>query len=45
MLNNLRQAIWVDPVIAALPGVMIFITSMCFNLMSDGLRQAMDVRV
>jgi ABC-type dipeptide/oligopeptide/nickel transport system permease subunit len=25
--------------------VMIFITSMCFNLMSDGLRQAMDVRL
>jgi peptide/nickel transport system permease protein len=45
MLNALRQAIWVDPVIAALPGVMIFITSMCFNLLSDGLRQAMDVRL
>ena len=45
MLNNMRQAIWVDPVIAALPGVMIFITSMCFNLLSDGLRQAMDVRL
>jgi peptide/nickel transport system permease protein len=45
MLNNLRQAIWVDPVIAALPGVMIFLTSMCFNLVSDGLRQAMDVRL
>jgi peptide/nickel transport system permease protein len=45
MLNNLRQAIWVDPVIAAMPGVMIFVTSMCFNLTSDGLRQAMDVRV
>jgi peptide/nickel transport system permease protein len=45
MLNNLRQAIWVSPLVAALPGVMIFITSMCFNLMSDGLRQAMDVRL
>jgi peptide/nickel transport system permease protein len=45
MLNNLRQALWVDPVIAALPGVMIFVTSMCFNLLSDGLRQAMDVRL
>ena len=45
MLNNLRQALWVDPIIAALPGVMIFLTSMCFNLMSDGLRQAMDVRL
>jgi len=45
MLNNLRQAIWVNPLVAALPGVMIFITSMCFNLMSDGLRSAMDVRM
>ncbi len=45
MLNNLRQALWVTPLVAALPGVMIFITSMCFNLMSDGLRQAMDVRL
>ena len=45
MLNNLRQALWVSPIVAALPGVMIFITSMCFNLMSDGLRQAMDVRL
>jgi peptide/nickel transport system permease protein len=45
MLNNLRQAIWVNPLVAALPGVMIFITSMCFNLMSDGLRSAMDVRL
>ena len=45
MLNSLRQALWVNPVVAALPGVMIFVTSMCFNLMSDGLRQAMDVRL
>lgn len=45
MLNNLRQAIWAAPLVAALPGAMIFITSMCFNLMSDGLRQAMDVRL
>lgn len=45
MLNNLRQAIWVNPLVAALPGAMIFITSMCFNLMSDGLRTAMDVRI
>jgi peptide/nickel transport system permease protein len=45
MLNSLRQAIWVEPMVAALPGLMIFITSMSFNLMSDGLRQAMDVRI
>jgi peptide/nickel transport system permease protein len=45
MLNSLRQAIYVQPYVAALPGVMIFVTSMCFNLMSDGFRGAMDVRL
>ncbi|EWY36674.1 ABC transporter permease [Skermanella stibiiresistens SB22] len=44
MLNTLRQSIYVNPWVCALPGVMIFITSICFNLMSDGLRSAMDVR-
>jgi peptide/nickel transport system permease protein len=45
MLNSLRQAIYVQPLIAALPGLMIFVTSMCFNLVSDGFRSAMDVRL
>lgn len=45
MLNTLRQSIYVAPLNAALPGVMIFITGMCFNLMSDGLRSAMDVKL
>lgn len=42
MLNTLRTAIYTQPWIAALPGVMIFITSISFNLLSDGLRSAMD---
>lgn len=45
MLNTLRQAIYINPLIAALPGSLIFMTSMCFNLLSDGLRAAMDVRM
>jgi len=45
MLNALRQAIYVQPYVAALPGLMIFLTSMCFNLMSDGFRSAMDVKL
>jgi peptide/nickel transport system permease protein len=45
MLNALRQAIYIDPSLAALPGVLIFVTSICFNLLSDGLRTAMDVRI
>jgi len=42
MLNTLRTAIYVQPWVAALPGAMIFITSIAFNLLSDGLRSAMD---
>jgi len=44
MLNTLRQSIYLAPGISLLPGVMIFVASMCFNLISDGLRTAMDVR-
>jgi peptide/nickel transport system permease protein len=45
MLNTLRQSIYVAPVNAILPGVMIFITSMTMNLISDSLRASMDVKV
>lgn len=45
MLSTLRQSIYVNPIICALPGAAIFITSICFNLVSDGLRSAMDVRL
>jgi peptide/nickel transport system permease protein len=45
MLSTLRQSIYVVPLVCALPGVAIFITSICCNLVSDGLRAAMDVRM
>ena len=44
MLNTLRQSIYVNAIVPALPGVAIFVTSMAFNLVSDGLRDAMEVR-
>ncbi len=44
MLNTLRSAIFRDPLIAALPGAMIFFTSIAFNLLADGVRSAMDIR-
>jgi peptide/nickel transport system permease protein len=44
MLNTLRTAIYTQPWVAALPGAMIFITSIAFNLLSDSLRSAMDVK-
>jgi peptide/nickel transport system permease protein len=45
MLSTLRQSLYVNPWICAMPGVAIFITSICFNLVSDGIRAAMDVRM
>lgn len=45
MLSTLRQSIYVQPWVCAVPGAAIFATSMCFNLVSDGLRTAMDVRI
>ena len=45
MLSTLRQSIYVQPLVCAVPGIAIFLTSICFNLVSDGLRSAMDVRI
>ena len=44
MLNTLRTAIYVNPMVAALPGLAIFIVSISFNVFSDGLRSAMEVK-
>jgi peptide/nickel transport system permease protein len=44
MLNTLRTAIYVNPLVAALPGLAIFLVSISFNLFSDGLRSAMEVK-
>jgi peptide/nickel transport system permease protein len=44
MLNTLRTAIYVQPLVAALPGAMILVTSLAFNIFSDGLGAAMEVK-
>jgi peptide/nickel transport system permease protein len=44
MLNTLRTAIYTQPLLCALPGVMIFVTSISFNMLTDGLRSAMDIK-
>ncbi len=44
MLNTLRSAIFRNPWVAALPGAMIFFTSIAFNLLADSVRSAMDIR-
>ena len=44
MLNTLRGSVYVNALVPALPGAAIFLTSMAFNLLSDGLRDAMEIR-
>ena len=44
MLSTLRQSLYVDPIGCALPGAAMFVTSICFNLVRDGVRAALDVR-
>jgi peptide/nickel transport system permease protein len=44
MLNSLRGAIYVQPWVAALPGLLIFLTSMSCNIVSDAFRDALDIR-
>lgn len=44
MLESLRGSIYTAAIVSALPGAMIFLTSMAFNLFSDAFREAMDVR-
>ncbi|MFN0070071.1 MAG: ABC transporter permease [Chloroflexota bacterium] len=44
MLNSLRPMIYMNPWVVVLPGVMIFITSVAFNTLSDAIRDAMDIK-
>jgi peptide/nickel transport system permease protein len=44
MLNSLRGAIYVQPWVAALPGLFIFAAAMSFNLLSDAINEALDIR-
>lgn len=44
MLNALRGTIYVNPWVAALPGLFIFLTSISFNMLADSVRDALDVK-
>jgi len=45
MLNSMRNSISIAMFNVMLPGFMIFLTSVCFNLASDALREATDSRL
>lgn len=44
MLNSLRPSVYTQPAVVALPGLLIFLTSVGFNMLSTSLRDALDVK-
>jgi peptide/nickel transport system permease protein len=44
MLNDLRQNLYTAPSLALIPAVVIFVTSIAFNVVGDGLREVLDIR-
>lgn len=44
MVDEGRRVLSVAPHVSSLPGAMIAITALCFNLVGDGLRYALDPR-
>jgi peptide/nickel transport system permease protein len=45
MLTNAQQDIFIAPRLVMWPGIMIFLTVLCFNFLGDGLRDAMDPKL
>lgn len=44
MLNNAQELVTTAPMLAVLPGLMIFLSVLAVNLLGDGLRHAFDPR-
>ncbi|MEX2643984.1 MAG: ABC transporter permease [Acetobacterales bacterium] len=44
MLTNAQELIWSAPMLAVLPGLLIFLTVIAFNFVGDGLQDALDPR-
>ncbi|MGE4220375.1 MAG: ABC transporter permease [Alphaproteobacteria bacterium] len=44
MLTNAQELIWSEPQLALWPGLLIFATVVAFNLLGDGLQDALDPR-
>lgn len=42
MLQKAQSYIWLDPKLAVLPGLAISVTVLCFNLLGNALRDALD---
>jgi nickel transport system permease protein len=42
MINDARQFMWTNPYLILLPGAMVFVTVMAFNLLGDAIRDELD---
>ncbi|SEB72402.1 ABC transporter permease [Paenibacillus sp. GP183] len=42
MLNNLKQQIFINPIVTIIPGAFIFASALTINLVADGLRDALE---
>lgn len=42
MLNNLKQVIFIEPIVTIVPGIFIFVTSLALNIVSDALSDVLD---
>lgn len=42
MLNALRQQIYINPLLTIIPGLFIFVTALSVNIISDGLKDALE---
>ena len=45
MLSSGRGLIYLAPHVAAFPGIAIFLTVLAYNLLGDGMRDALDPRL
>jgi peptide/nickel transport system permease protein len=45
MLQNVQERMWQQPWLAFYPGLCIFLASLAFNFVGDGLRDALDPRL
>jgi peptide/nickel transport system permease protein len=44
ILNDLRQNLYDEPMLALVPAIVIFVASVAFNVLGDGLRDLLNVR-
>jgi peptide/nickel transport system permease protein len=44
MLNNLKQQIFINPIVTVIPGFFIFVSALTINLVADGLRDALEAK-